>query len=247
KIKALLREGVFQDTNFYDTDRIGTIFFFSKDVFAAHTNNVVNYSESHDEHSVPFEVGFNPALNNPAAKERKARLGFLSAMAALGQPMIYMGQEFNVERPRNLVTVKWPEDLETNGYFQWAHRLVHLRARYPGLKLFGFNPAEIGQFRFVVAPWLAANRGGGRKVIGWQSRPNGFAHDTLLVMLNFENVGVQVDVEFGIPGVWVKLADIDFVNDIGPEGTNSATNPTALQTNDGNFGGFDLPSSSGFI
>jgi 1,4-alpha-glucan branching enzyme len=247
KMKALLREGVFENTNFYDTDRLGTIFFFSKDAFAAHTNNVVNYSESHDEHSVPFEIKFNPALDNPGAKDRKARLGLLASLAALGQPMIYMGQEFNVERPRNLVTVQWPQDLDRHDYFQWAHRLIRVRRRYPGLKLFGFDPAESGQFRFVVAPWLGGNRGGGKKVIGWQSRPNAQAHDALLVMLNFENHNVPVDVEFGIPGVWVKLADIDWISDIPPGGNNSAQDPTALRTNDGNFGNFRLPSSSGFI
>ena len=247
KIKALLREGLFENTNFYDPDRLGTIFYFSKDVFAAHTNNVVNYSESHDEHSVPFEVQFNPVLDNPAAKERKARLGLLAAVTALGQPMIYMGQEFNVERPRNLVTVQWPANLAGHGYFQWAHRLIRLRSRYPGLKLSGFNPVDQGQFRFVVAPWLGSTRGGGQKVIGWQSRPTPQAHEALLVMLNFENHDVRVDVEFGIPGVWLKLADIDFVNDIAPAGTNSATDPTALRSNDGNFGSFVLPRSSGFI
>jgi 1,4-alpha-glucan branching enzyme len=247
KLKALLREGVFQDTNFYDTERLGTIFYFSRDVFAAHTNNVVNYSESHDEHSVPFEVGFNPALSHPAAKERKARLGFLASMTALGQPMVYMGQEFNVDRPRNLVTVEWPADLERHGYFQWAHRLIRLRRRYPGLKLSGYNPAGTGQFTFVIAPWLAGARGGGKRLIGWRARPNADPRDALVVMLNFENHNVQVDVDFGIPGAWVKLADIDFVNDIPPEGTNGAGHPAALRTNDGNFSGFVLPSSSGFV
>ena len=247
KIKALLREGVFQDTNFYDTDRLGAIFFFSRDLFAAHTNNAVNYCESHDEHSVPFEVKFNPALDNPSAKERKARLGLLASSVALGQPMIYMGQEFNVERPRNLVTVQWPQDLGTHGYFQWARRLLRLRRRYPGLTLFGDNPAASGAFRFVIAPWLDPSRGGGQKAIGWQARPNDQASDALLVMLNFENHDVRVDVDFGIPGVWVKLGDIDRVNDIAPDGTNGAEDATALHTLDGNFGGFTLPSSSGFI
>ena len=51
----------------------------------------------------------------------------------------------------------------------------------------------------------------------------------------------------GIPGVWVKLADIDFVNDIPPEGTNGAGHPTALRTNDGNFGGFVLPIAFGAL
>jgi hypothetical protein len=130
-----------------------------------------------------------------------------STLAAMGQPMIYMGQEFNVERERNFVTVQWPGDLSQQGFFQWARRLIHLRKRYPGLKLSGYNPAEDGRFSFVLAPWLAGNRGGGRRLIGWRSRPNGFATDTLVVMLNFENHDVLVDVDFGISGVWVRLAE----------------------------------------
>ena len=247
KIKALLREGVFQDSNFYDTDRLGTIFFFSKDVYASHTNNVVNYCESHDENSVPFEIKFVDVLNNPAAKDRKGRLGLFASIVGLGQPMIYMGQEFNTERPRNVVTVNWPDDLNNHGFFQWASHLIRLRRRYPGLKLAGYNPVESGQFTFVLAPWLAANRGGGQKLIGWRSRPNNRATDMLLVMLNFENHDSFVDVDFGIPGVWVKLADIDWISDIPPGGNNSAQDPTALRANDGNFGNFRLPSSSGFI
>ena len=43
------------------------------------------------------------------------------------------------------------------------------------------------------------------------------------------------------------LADIDFVNDIPPEGSNGTGNPTALRSADGRFGGFLLPSSSGFL
>ncbi len=247
KIKALLREGTFQDSNFYNTDRIGTIFFFSKDIYASHTNNAVNYCESHDENSVPFEIKFNPSLNNPDAKERKGRLGMFSAMTALGQPMMYMGQEFNVERERNFVTVQWPDHLDQHGFFQWARRLMQLRKRYPGLKLSGYNPAEDGRFTVIIAPWLAGNRGGGQRLIGWRSRPNSLATDALVVMLNFENHDISVDVDFGIPGIWLKLADIDFVNDIPPHGNNSPSDATALRTNDGNFSNFNLPSSSGFI
>ena len=84
-------------------------------------------------------------------------------------------------------------------------------------------------------------------MIGWQARPNGHPFDALLVMLNFENHDVQVDIDFGMPGVWVKLGDVDTVNDVAPDGTNGATASTALRTLDGNFGGFTLPSSSGFI
>jgi 1,4-alpha-glucan branching enzyme len=230
-----------------NTEDLGDIFFFSKQNFAGHTNNVVNYCESHDEHSIPHEIHFTPALDNPAAKGRKGRLGLLSTMVALGQPMIYMGQEFNTERPRNIVTVQWPQDLGRHGFFQWAYRLIHLRKRYPALRLSGYNPADDGRFIWIIGPWMAANRGGGLKVIGWRSRPTQFAHDAMVIMLNFENHPVQVDVDFGIPGMWVKLADIDRANDIPPLGTNSISDHTAIRTNDGNFDGFTLPGSSGFI
>jgi hypothetical protein len=45
----------------------------------------------------------------------------------------------------------------------------------------------------------------------------------------------------------VKLADLDRVEDVAPVGTNSTADPTALHTDDGRFGAFDLPSSSGFL
>jgi hypothetical protein len=126
-------------------------------------------------------------------------------------------------------------------------RLTQLRRRYPGLKLHGYNPADARQFTWIIAPWLTENRGGGRKVLGWRASPTSFAYDTLVVLLNFENHDVQIDVDFGLSGAWVKLADIEQVNDIPPNGTNSAQTDTVVRTNDGNFGGFTLPSSSGFI
>lgn len=247
KSKALLREGRFQDGFDYDANQLGDMFFFGKNTFASHTNNVVNYCESHDENSVSFEVGTNPVLNHPLAKDRKGRLGLMSTLMALGEPMLYMGQEFNEERPRNIVTVQWPSSLDAHGFYQWASRLIHLRKRYPGLKLSGFNPEAEGKFHWVIAPWLDSSHGGGNKVIGWRASPNHEAQDTLLVMLNFENHDVRVDVDFGMAGKWVKLADIDNVNDIPPFGINSETDATAVVTQDGNFSGFNMPSSSGFI
>lgn len=246
KVKALLREGQFEGrTN--GPEGIGDVFFFAKSEFAAHTNNVVNYCESHDEHSVAHELRYTSWLDHPAAKDRKARLGLFASIVALGQPMIYMGQEFNVDRPRNLVTVGWPPDLAAHGFFQWASRLINLRRRYPGLRIRGYNPAEDGRFAWILAPWMDGAHGGGRRVIGWRARPNDLAHDTLIVLLNFEGGEQQVDLELGLSGIWVKLADGDWVNDIAPAGTNSAGDATALQSADGRFAGFTLPGSSGFI
>ncbi|MGE4180382.1 MAG: alpha-amylase family glycosyl hydrolase [Limisphaerales bacterium] len=247
KIKAMLREGTFERTNHYSADRLADIFYFSRSFFAVHTNNVVNYCESHDEHSVSGEIKYQPFLNHPAAKDRKARLGLFATMVALGQPMIYMGQEFNVERERNLVTVNWPSDLDNHGFFQWASRLIHLRKRYPALRIAGYDPAGEGKLSWVLGPWMSGERGGGQRLLGWRLRPNDDPRDAILVMLNFEGRDVTVDVDFGLPGVWVKLADLGWVNDIPPGGNNSVGDPTALRTADGHYAGFVLPSSSGFL
>jgi 1,4-alpha-glucan branching enzyme len=244
-IKALLREGEFEGKQ-DDPRAIGSIFYFSKSVFASHTNNVVNYSESHDEHSVSHELDYVPELDNLAAKERKARLGLFAAMVALGQPMIYMGQEFKVDRPRNNVELDWPPNLDEHGYFQWASRLMRLRQRYPGLRISGYDPVQEGKFAWIAGSWLEG-KGLGKKVIGWRSRPNDMAYDNIVVLLNFDNHPVEVDLDFGLPGIWVRLATIDVVNDIAPDGTNSAQDETAIRTSDGRFDNFVLPDSSAYI
>jgi len=246
KLKALLREGPFEGSN-NTAEGLGEIFFFSRDRFAAHTNNVVNYCESHDEHSVPYEVGFTPSLSAPDARARKGRLGLFATTVALGQPMIYMGQEFNAQRPRNRVDVQWPGDLDAHGDFQWASRLLRLRRRYPGLRLAGYDPAADGRFEWIIAPWLDPRHGGGRRVIGWRTNPNGQAHEQMVALLNFEGAAVKVDLELGRAGCWVKLADIERVNDLAPNGSNNASDPTTLQSHDGRYVGFELPSSSGFV
>ncbi|MDH7526539.1 MAG: alpha-amylase family glycosyl hydrolase, partial [Peptococcaceae bacterium] len=98
KLKAILREGRYEAQD-NSPQGLGSAFYFAKDQFAAHTNNVINYIESHDENSVQFEVATSgPRLQDQWVKNRKARLGLMATMTALGQPMIYMGQEFGVER-----------------------------------------------------------------------------------------------------------------------------------------------------
>lgn len=245
-IKALLREGVFEaETN--DPHAIGSIFYFSKDTFAAHTNNVVNYCESHDENSVAFEVGTVEALNNPASKERKSRLGLFATMVALGQPMIYMGAEFGADRERNTAYYAAPENPDDSGFFAWASRLMRLRRRYPGLKLHGYNPLADGQFEWIAGTWLDERHGAGKRVVGWRSKPSDDALETMVVLLNFENYDVEIDLELGIPGKWARLANIDFVNDLAPEGDYNPDSSETIITEDGHLPGFVLQDSSGFI
>jgi len=247
-IKALLREGRFEALD----DRpevLGEMFYFSKGSFAAHTNNVVNYSESHDEHSIPFELTTtgDPNLETPAAKERKARLGLGASLLALGQPMLYMGQEFCIERERNHVYYARPDQPEQDPFFRWASGMIHLRRRYPGLKLHGYDPIADGQFEWIVGPWLDDQHGAGKRVIGWRSTPTDDEFDRLVVLLNFENYPVEIDLELGFPGIWVRLATIDLVTDVPPYGNASADDDVALDVTEPQIPGFVLPDSSLFI
>jgi hypothetical protein len=50
---------------------------------------------------------------------------------------------------------------------------------------------------------------------------------------NFTNHDITIDLELGLPGKWVRLASIDSVNDIPPDGTNHADDASALYTEDG--------------
>lgn len=247
KIKALIREGVYQDWIDNSPQHLGDVFYFCKNMYASHTNNVINYCESHDENSVSFETGTDgPWLQTDAAKERKARLGLMATMVALGQPMIYMGQEFGIERERNRVQFKWPENLESHFFYQWAKGLIHLRRHYRGLRISGFDPISEGRFKFIIAPWL--EEGKDRSVIGWQSIPSEDNQERLVILLNFEPYDIEVKVDFGLKGKWLKLGDIDTVTNLATLKKEKIDNATSLiKISDRYLPGFILPSSSGFI
>jgi 1,4-alpha-glucan branching enzyme len=251
KVKALLREGVYENIP-NSIDHMGTMIYFSKDSFAAHTNNVVNYCESHDENSVHFEVATTGAshLQNTLIKDRKARLGLMTTMVALGQPMIYMGQEFGVERERNKILVAWDSESEqSRNFYKWTCGLINLRKNHEALKLSGYNPIDDGKFSWIIGPWMHGNRGGGKRVVGW--RVNDSMDERLLIMLNFENHDVPVEVDFHTPGRWAKLADLNHVWSENPseleDGYNEADEGISIIETDGLMPEFVLPPYSGFI
>jgi hypothetical protein len=103
------------------------VFYFSKQRFAAHTNNVVDYVVSHDEDSVPAGLQNTPLRDNVAPTIGKGQLGVLLALLALGQPMLFTGHEFNSEQPRNIVTVGWPQEAAADPFFSWATGIVAMR------------------------------------------------------------------------------------------------------------------------
>ena len=90
------------------------------------------------------------------------------------------------------------------------------------------------------------NRGGHKRVIGWRLNPGDANPDQMLIMLNFEGCDVPVEVDFAAPGRWVKLADIEHVNDLPPNGNKAMQDHDTIET-DGLHHNFVLPPYSGFV
>lgn len=64
----------------------------------------------------------------------------MATVLALGQPMIYMGQEYGIERERNRIDVNWEEHTEPRRFNAWSRGLIRLRSNYPSLRISGYNP-----------------------------------------------------------------------------------------------------------
>ena len=251
KMKALLREGKFRDWCSDSPDKLGDIFYFCRNQFAAHTNNVVNYSESHDETSVKYEVETNQ-ITDCEIKDRKARLAMMATMTALGQPMIYMGQEFGINRDANDINVEkiTPDpncpasDSFYNPFYNWAQGLINLRKKYKALRISGFNPIETDQFRWLLGPWLKESQGESKKVIGWQTKDEA-GENELFVLLNFSGAEIDVILEFEAEeGVWACIADLTAINDLSKEELQKTNNLLKVKDKKASF---KLPAYSGFI
>ncbi len=215
KLKALLREGNYRDRADDSPAGLGDIFYFGKSEFAAHTNNAVNYSESHDEPSIKYELETNNLLDCDL-KERKAKLGLFSCLVALGQPMIYMGQEFGINREENVIDVdlatpdpNCPE-AEADSFYYWTRGIITLRREEEALKVAGYNPVESGNFEWKVGPWMSEKRGQNQRVIGWKTKAE-TSGEEIMVLINFEGAEVEVEPEVSTSIVWRKLADIEQV------------------------------------
>lgn len=109
----------------------------------------------------------------------------------------------------------------------------------------GYNPADEGKFAWILGPWMDERKGGQKRVIGW--RVNDQSTEQMLIMLNFEGCHVPVEVELASPGCWVKLADIDHVNDLPPKGNKLIHDHDSIITESAWLNDFVLPPYSGFI
>ena len=156
---------------------------------------VVNYIESHDEFTLMGRLGEAGILGDKAA--RKNKLGATLLFTAVGNPMIYQGQEFGGHRPR---------DTEIRP-LQWellkADYGLHLKEHYAFLaKLRQSSPALKGEeFENI---YLEEKE----KVIAYR---RGYGEAQVLVVANLEDQDKTLTLPFP-DGAWHELTfdyDID--------------------------------------
>jgi 1,4-alpha-glucan branching enzyme len=114
---------------------------------------VVNYIESHDEFTLMQKLGEAGILGEKAA--RKNKLGATLLFTAVGNPMLYQGQEFGGHRPRDLEIrpLQW-ELLEADyGLHLKEHYafLAKLRQDSPALKGEEFEQVYLDEDKRVIA------------------------------------------------------------------------------------------------
>lgn len=91
--------------------------------------NVVNYLTNHDHNHVMVELGDREIFGEAAFK--RAKLGAVLVMTAIGVPLIWMGEEFGEYKPKTPESAKIDWTLlgndENRSLFEYYKGLIHLR------------------------------------------------------------------------------------------------------------------------
>lgn len=91
--------------------------------------NVINYLTNHDHNRLMVEFGNRNIFDEQAFK--RAKLGAVILMTAVGVPMLWMGQEFGECKPKSINPSKIDWQLLKNdlnhGLFEYYQRLINLR------------------------------------------------------------------------------------------------------------------------
>ena len=103
------------------------------------TTNVINYLSTHDRERVFRELGDRGIFDEDAF--RRAKLGVVLLMTAMGVPMLWMGEEFGEHKRKSEKTtqpkkIAWPLlDRELNqDLFEYYKQLIALRKQNPALQ-----------------------------------------------------------------------------------------------------------------
>lgn len=112
----------------FDLERLKNAIDCKRQGFLGATN-VVNYLSNHDHDRVFAELGSRAILDEPAFK--RAKLGTVLLMTAVGVPLIWMGEEFGEYKAKTIEQAKIDWTLLGNdmnkGLWEYYKGLIHLR------------------------------------------------------------------------------------------------------------------------
>ncbi|MCC3424125.1 MAG: alpha amylase C-terminal domain-containing protein [Microcoleus sp. PH2017_29_MFU_D_A] len=112
----------------FDLERLKDAIDCKRQGFLGATN-VVNYLSNHDHDRVFSELGDRGILDEPAFK--RAKLGSVLLMTAVGVPLIWMGEEFGEYKAKTIEQAKIDWTLLGNdmnkGLWEYYKGLIHLR------------------------------------------------------------------------------------------------------------------------
>jgi 1,4-alpha-glucan branching enzyme len=112
----------------FDLDRLKDVLDCKRQGFMGATN-VVNYLTNHDHNHVMAELGDRKILGEDAF--RRARLGVVLLMTAIGVPLIWMGEEFGEYKYKTTdqAKIEWPllAGELNQGLFSFYRGLISLR------------------------------------------------------------------------------------------------------------------------
>jgi 1,4-alpha-glucan branching enzyme len=112
----------------FDLDRLKDVLDCKRQGFMGATN-VVNYLTNHDHNHVMAELGDRKILGEDAF--RRARLGVVLLMTAIGVPLIWMGEEFGEYKYKTTdqAKIEWPllAGELNQGLFSFYKGLISLR------------------------------------------------------------------------------------------------------------------------
>ncbi|WP_293149646.1 MULTISPECIES: alpha-amylase family glycosyl hydrolase [unclassified Microcoleus] len=112
----------------FDLERLKDAIDCKRQGFLGATN-VVNYLSNHDRDRVFSELGDRGILDEPAFK--RAKLGSVLLMTAVGVPLIWMGEEFGEYKAKTIEQAKidWTllENDMNKGLWEYYKGLIHLR------------------------------------------------------------------------------------------------------------------------
>lgn len=149
----------------FDLERLKDVIDAKRQGFLGATN-VVNYLSNHDHDRVLSELGDRAILDEAAFK--RAKLGSVLLMTAVGVPLIWMGEEFGEYKAKTIEQAKIDWTLLGNdmnkGLWEYYKGLIHLRKNNQALytENIDFFHEDIDSKVFAYTRW---NDEGSRVVV----------------------------------------------------------------------------------